>query len=135
MQTNQSEILDFEKLFSTSLQKKRGIGKKGLDICSVDTRNLKQIPLVILLFSAHWCPPCRGLLPLLKEFYRQVNLVDLEEMVKPQRALHEIFKQELPEYDAVARRIIDEYHCEAKPRMPLNCEIVLISLDTNPFQY
>ena len=26
-----------------------------------------------IYFSAHWCPPCRGFTPVLKEFYEKVN--------------------------------------------------------------
>lgn len=28
--------------------------------------------------SAHWCPPCKGLLPTLKRFYEEVNSMELD---------------------------------------------------------
>eukprot|EP00128_Syssomonas_multiformis_P006495 Colp12_sorted_trinity150504_noHs@21041 len=28
---------------------------------------------VLIYFSAHWCPPCRGFTPVLKEFYEDVK--------------------------------------------------------------
>ncbi len=30
---------------------------------------LKDKKLVLFYFSAHWCPPCRGFTPKLKDFY------------------------------------------------------------------
>merc|ERR1712154_219823 len=29
--------------------------------------------IVLIYFSAHWCPPCRGFTPLLKDFYEEVK--------------------------------------------------------------
>jgi len=33
--------------------------------------------LILYYFSAHWCPPCRGFTPILKDFYQEVS-EDLE---------------------------------------------------------
>ena len=30
---------------------------------------LREKSLVLFYFSAHWCPPCRGFTPVLKDFY------------------------------------------------------------------
>jgi thiol-disulfide isomerase/thioredoxin len=70
--------LDWRKLFGT-LNKKRGIKNGAIDLVPVEPSILKAIPFVILFFSADWCPPCKGMLPSLNEFYKQVNLIDLEE--------------------------------------------------------
>ena len=29
--------------------------------------------VVLIYFSAHWCPPCRGFTPVLKDFYEEVK--------------------------------------------------------------
>jgi len=29
--------------------------------------------VVLIYFSAHWCPPCRGFTPILKDFYEEVK--------------------------------------------------------------
>ncbi len=34
---------------------------------------LNQAKVVLLYFSAHWCPPCRKFTPVLREFYEEVN--------------------------------------------------------------
>jgi len=28
--------------------------------------------VILIYFSAHWCPPCRGFTPVLKDFYEVV---------------------------------------------------------------
>merc|ERR1711902_360655 len=37
---------------------------------------LSEKDIVCLYFSAHWCPPCRGFTPVLKEFYEKVKTHD-----------------------------------------------------------
>merc|ERR1712223_2255856 len=37
---------------------------------------LSEKDIVCLYFSAHWCPPCRGFTPVLKEFYEKVKAHD-----------------------------------------------------------
>lgn len=46
------------------------------------TRNGKEInaeeavtgsDIVLLYFSAHWCPPCREFTPVLKQFYEEIG--------------------------------------------------------------
>jgi len=34
--------------------------------------------IVLLYFSAHWCPPCRGFTPVLKKFYDEVKAEGVE---------------------------------------------------------
>ena len=31
--------------------------------------------VVLIYFSAHWCPPCRGFTPILKDFYEVKSLI------------------------------------------------------------
>merc|ERR1712156_1377575 len=33
--------------------------------------------LVLYYFSAHWCPPCRHLTPILKDFYQEVEGIEI----------------------------------------------------------
>jgi nucleoredoxin len=45
------------------------------------TTGLGSTPKIIMVyFSAHWCPPCRGFTPVLAEFYKEVKAAgkDLE---------------------------------------------------------
>ncbi|MFN9898198.1 MAG: hypothetical protein ACK55Z_05250, partial [bacterium] len=65
---------------------------------------LKRIPFIILFFSAEWCPPCKGMIPSLIEFYNQVNLIDLEEKFNARtyaedgELLPSLFEQNFPDY-------------------------------------
>ena len=53
-----------EALFGPTLQ-----GKSG----QVPTASLASVDFVLVYFSAHWCPPCRGFTPKLAAFYQDVN--------------------------------------------------------------
>merc|ERR1711972_286542 len=33
--------------------------------------------LILFYFSAHWCPPCRGFTPVLKDFYEEVEGLEI----------------------------------------------------------
>jgi len=43
-------------------------------ISEVDADSVLNDPdqLILVYFSAHWCPPCRGFTPLLKDFWEDV---------------------------------------------------------------
>ncbi|OMJ83798.1 hypothetical protein SteCoe_15207 [Stentor coeruleus] len=45
------------------------LGKQG----SISTSVLSQADMILLYFSASWCPPCRQFTPVLANFYNQVN--------------------------------------------------------------
>jgi len=34
---------------------------------------ISEAKVLLVYFSAHWCPPCRGFTPTLAEFYEEVN--------------------------------------------------------------
>ena len=39
----------------------------------VDITIFKDVKLVCIYFSAHWCPPCRNFTPILAEVYNKIN--------------------------------------------------------------
>ncbi len=39
----------------------------------IDSSALKDVKLIGIYFSAHWCPPCRAFTPQLVDFYNKVN--------------------------------------------------------------
>jgi len=53
-----------EAIFGTSLE-----GKTG----AVATSSVAELEFVLVYFSAHWCPPCRGFTPHLTTFYNEIN--------------------------------------------------------------
>lgn len=57
-------------LFDHTFIKQDGSEVKGADAL--------QGKVIALYFSAHWCPPCRGFTPKLKEFYEQAKNMGLE---------------------------------------------------------
>eukprot|EP00093_Oithona_nana_P005341 05341.XXX_161386_160841_1 [CDS] Oithona nana genome sequencing. len=54
-----------DQLKSSSLQKADGTN------APTDCLNGKSV--VLIYFSAHWCPPCRAFTPMLKDFYEEVE--------------------------------------------------------------
>jgi len=46
------------------------LGKEGKKLQFDDLKNLKAI---LIYFSAHWCPPCRGFTPVLAKNYKEWN--------------------------------------------------------------
>jgi len=43
-----------------TVTKKRGIVKERVVTEDAPVHLLKEIPVVALFMSAHWCPPCKG---------------------------------------------------------------------------
>jgi len=39
----------------------------------ISLEEIMMADVVLLLFSGAWCPPCRGFLPVLKKFYKEIN--------------------------------------------------------------
>ena len=70
-------------LFSNSEEKTTAMDLiKGKSLMKVDgsmqsaESALAGKDIVMFYFSAHWCPPCRGFTPILKEFYEvRFNLI------------------------------------------------------------
>ena len=54
--------------------RKKGIIKERVIQEDIDIgEHLSEYRCFGVLFSAHWCPPCRGLLMNLKTFYNEIN--------------------------------------------------------------
>lgn len=53
-----------EKLLRNSLINQIGMANPDEDL---------NVEVICLYFSAHWCPPCRILSPLLMQFYKKIN--------------------------------------------------------------
>jgi len=72
-----ASFYDYDTLFlGTSLKSNMSFGtkflnKKGEDVDAATA--LADAEVVLLYFSAHWCPPCRGFTPILKDFYEEVE--------------------------------------------------------------
>lgn len=60
-------------LLGEKLLIKKGIQEDSVLIKYENPETLLTLPVYGLLFSANWCPPCVGFLPILKDFYDQVN--------------------------------------------------------------
>merc|ERR1719408_201549 len=67
---NQGKPESFEKLFGAQLQTKGGM-KATSDV-------LGGKKAVLVYFSAHWCPPCRGFTPVLAKAYGVYDEGDIE---------------------------------------------------------
>merc|ERR1712038_1897001 len=64
-------ISDFKKKIMESIKQQTLIKADGSKVQASEALNGKSI--VCLYFSAHWCPPCRGFTPILKDFYEEVH--------------------------------------------------------------
>ncbi len=78
-------------VFGDLLRSPELLGPSGTTV-SVDTLEGK---FVLLYFSAHWCPPCRGFTPILKEYY---------EALKAQRSDFEIIFVSSDENEVILSR-------------------------------
>jgi len=54
------------------LLKGKQLAKKDGSLVDAD-KVFADNKVVCLYFSAHWCPPCRGFTPVLKEFYEEIQ--------------------------------------------------------------
>ena len=74
--------VDIGTLIGDHFLKKKGETEREKEMTLVtDDCGLLEITrskFIGLFFSAHWCPPCQNFLPILKDFYSEVNLDDKE---------------------------------------------------------
>lgn len=77
------------------MPKKLGMMDEEVINVQVEGAQLYEIPLFALFFSADWCPPCRGMLPILNNFYQKINAGDFTKgdnsVVPPKKGY--VFKQ------------------------------------------
>ena len=68
------EAIDIYSLIGAKALKKKGIIKERVVTEEVELHyHLSEYPCFGILFSAHWCPPCKGLLLNLKNLCSHVN--------------------------------------------------------------
>lgn len=66
---NQSSKMNILDLIGTKFQSKQG---------QVSLEEVTKYPLIGIFFSADWCPPCQGVVPLLTSFYSEVNAKEMQ---------------------------------------------------------
>ena len=69
--------------------------QKGSDFVKVNADEaLKDKKFVGFYFSAHWCPPCRGFTPVLKDFYEVIFHFFLRNKFSVQKNLFVLWNQD-----------------------------------------
>jgi len=96
----------------------------GKGLTKVDNP-FKDVKLIGIYFSAHWCPPCKNFTPVLAEFYNEVNKAGKQmEIVfatydRDQKQFQEYFHEmpwlTLPFEDPRIETLSDLYNCEGIP--------------------
>merc|ERR1719337_603929 len=86
---------------------------KDADLVNRDNKKVKGSEavagkeFVLFYFSAHWCPPCRGFTPVLKQFYTDYKAKDPNfEIIfvssdKEEKAMLDYFKEDHGDYLAL----------------------------------
>merc|ERR1712141_459329 len=64
-------ISNLKKKIMESIKQQTLIKADGSKVQASEALTGKSI--ICLYFSAHWCPPCRGFTPILKDFYEEVH--------------------------------------------------------------